>query len=92
MSKTVNSRSGNDAAQNPAAGGKARHEAKLRQLLERFPFLPDDALVSVDVVCALKGRCRASIWRDIKAGRVPAPVKVGPNCTRFRVGDLKAVL
>ena len=70
---------------------KTKREAKLRQILERFPFLPDDALVSVDVVCALKGRCRASIWRDIKAGRVPAPVKVGPNCTRFRVGDLKAV-
>ena len=79
-------------AQSAAEGRKAKREAKLRQLLERFSFLPDDALVSVDVVCALKGRCRASIWRDIKAGRVPAPVKVGPNCTRFRVGDLRGVL
>lgn len=77
------------SAQSAAEGRKAKREAKLRQLLERFPSLPDDALVPVDVVCALKGRCRASILRDVKAGRVAAPVKIAPNCTRWRVGDLK---
>ena len=34
----------------------------------------------------------ASIWRWVKAGRFPAPVKLGPNTTAWRVADLRAWL
>lgn len=34
----------------------------------------------------------ASIWRWVKAGRFPSPVKIGPNTTAWRVGDLRAWL
>ena len=27
----------------------------------------------------LGGRSRASVWRDIRAGRLPAPIELGPN-------------
>lgn len=71
----------------------AKPEAKKNRLAEQlalFNSLPDTALVALPIVCALRGRSPASIWRDVKAGRCPAPVSAGPRCTRWRVGDLKA--
>ena len=35
---------------------------------------------------SLSGRKRTSRWRDVRAGRLPAPLKLGPNArgwTRF---------
>lgn len=71
---------------------KTAKQVELAELLTLFSALPDDAFTSLPVVCALYSRCRASIWRDVKAGRCPAPVSVGPRCTRWRVGDLRADL
>lgn len=72
---------------NPTA--KLSKSAKLDEKLARYPLLPDDALVSIAIVCALYERSRASIWRDVKAGRCPAPIRIGASCTRWRVGDLR---
>ncbi len=33
---------------------------------------------------------RATIWRGIKAGRFPEPIKVGPATNRWRVGELRS--
>jgi predicted DNA-binding transcriptional regulator AlpA len=59
--------------------------------LETFPYLPDTALIDVRVVCALLGRSRASVWRDVERGCLASPVKVGCS-TRWRVGDIRAAL
>ena len=69
------------------------HNIKRRvdRALETFPLLPDEALIDIRAVCALLGRSRASIWRDVAAGRLAAPVKVGCS-TRWRVGDVRAAL
>ncbi|MFB3111810.1 MAG: helix-turn-helix transcriptional regulator [Gemmatimonadales bacterium] len=32
------------------------------------------------------GKSRTTLWRDVRAGRFPAPVKVGPN----RIGWLES--
>ena len=64
--------------------------SRLAQQLALFDFLPDAALVPLPVVCAIRGRSPASIWRDVKTGRCPSPVSAGPRCTRWRVGDLRA--
>ncbi|MGO8841952.1 MAG: helix-turn-helix transcriptional regulator [Methyloceanibacter sp.] len=64
---------------------------RVARALETFPFLPDEALIDVRAVCALRGRSRASTWRDVAAGRLAAPVKVGCS-TRWRVGDVRAAL
>jgi len=71
---------------------KARKTAKLAEQLALFSSLPDEALVPISTVCAIRGRSRASIYRDVKAGRCPAPVAAGPRCTRWRVGLLRQYL
>lgn len=32
---------------------------------------------------------RRTVWRWTAAGRLPAPVRVGARCTRWRVSDLQ---
>ncbi len=34
---------------------------------------------------------KSTLWRDAKAGKLPAPVKIG-GCTRWRVSDIRAAL
>ena len=68
---------------------KQSKSEKLTEKLSRFDLLPDDALISIDVLCALRERSRASIWRDVKSGYCPTPIRIGARCTRWRVGDLR---
>ena len=64
---------------------------RVDRALETFPFLPDEALIDIRAVCALRGRSRASTWRDVAAGRLPSPVKIGSS-TRWQVGGVRATL
>jgi predicted DNA-binding transcriptional regulator AlpA len=64
---------------------------RVDRALETFPLLPDEALIEIRTVSALLGRSKASIWHDVAAGRLVAPVKVGGS-TRWRVGDVRAAL
>ena len=80
---------GQDKAEKQTAK-KARKAAKIAEILSRYPFLPDEALVNIDVVCAIRGRSPASIWLDVAAQRLAKPVSAGPRCTRWRVGDLRS--
>lgn len=68
---------------------KQTKSIRLAEKLERFSILPDDALVSIDVVCALYDRSKASVERDAKAGMCPSPLRVGNRSKRWRVGDLR---
>jgi predicted DNA-binding transcriptional regulator AlpA len=64
---------------------------RVDRTLETFPLLPDEALIEIRTVSALLGRSRASIWRDVATGRLPAPIKLGGS-TRWRVGGVRAAL
>jgi predicted DNA-binding transcriptional regulator AlpA len=71
---------------------KAPPPTKLKKLADQlalFDSLPDCALVAIPIVCAVKGRSSASVWRDVAAGRIAKPVRVGARSTRWRVGDLR---
>lgn len=57
-----------------------------------FDDLPDAALVDVYTITALAKRSRASVWRDVKAGRLPQPIAIGPQARRWRVADVRAYL
>lgn len=67
-------------------------EPSLPDALINFDSLPDSASVRLPVVCGLLSRSPASVWRDVKAGRLPAPHKVGPRSTVWNVGDLRQLL
>ena len=60
--------------------------------IKSFDVLPDGALVDVYTVAALSKRSRASIWRDVQAGRLPQPIAIGPQARRWRVSDVRTYL
>ncbi len=60
--------------------------------LESLTSLPTDALVSAKELSLLAGRSRASLWRDVQAGRLPKPVAIGPQTRRWRIEDVRAYL
>ena len=65
---------------------------RITDALAAFPHLPDEAFADIKTVSAVTSRSPASIWRDVKAGRLPAPYKIGPRSTRWKVGELRAAL
>ena len=60
--------------------------------LESLSSMPAEALVSAKELSILSGRSRASLWRDVQAGRLPKPIAIGPQARRWRVADVRAYL
>lgn len=60
--------------------------------LENFKAAPDEAFVKIPVVQTLFACSAATVWRRVKAGLIPAPVKLSERSTAWRVGDLRAAL
>ncbi|MDT1064362.1 helix-turn-helix domain-containing protein [Paracoccus sp. CPCC 101403] len=52
------------------------------------PFEAENLFLSVVQVAKRYGVSTDSIWRWTKQGNFPAAVRVGPNCTRWRLADL----
>ena len=69
-----------------------KSEERLAKRLGQFDALPETAFVDNKLVCAVCDRSPSSIQRDVKAGRLAAPVKIGPNSVRWHVGDVRRYL
>ena len=71
-------------------------ELKIKQsVIERittFDDMPDSALLNVRELVALGVGSPATIWRDVQSKRLASPIKIGPNRTRWRVGDVRRFL
>ena len=52
--------------------------------------LPDPALLTIRQVCARTSLSRTLIYKLIKAGTFPEPVKVSPGVNRWRAVDIEA--
>ena len=68
------------------------HPTNLPLRVQHFDTLPDSALMNVGEVSLLSGKSIATLWRDVQAERIAHPIKVGPNSTRWRVGDVRRFL
>jgi predicted DNA-binding transcriptional regulator AlpA len=60
------------------------------EALAQFDSLPDSAFVRMPVVAALNGGVPPqTIYRWIKEGRHPAPVKLGAQVSAWNVGAMR---
>ncbi len=64
----------------------------ISEALKNFDQLPDSASVRQPVVQALYACSSASVWRGVKAGRIPHPRKLSPRTTCWNVGELRQAL
>lgn len=57
-----------------------------------FDAKPDSALISVRAVATLLDIHTNSVWRLARSGKLPAPIKLAEQTSRWRVGDLRKTL
>jgi len=60
--------------------------------IQQFDVLPSSALMNVREISLLSGKSAATLWRDVKNKRLAAPIKLGPNSTRWRVDSVRRFL
>lgn len=60
--------------------------------LTHFDSLPGSAHVRLPVVRGLYGASASTIWRGVRLGTIPKPIKLSDNLTAWRVSDLRAAL
>ncbi len=65
-----------------------RLQERLKYQLALVSSMPDEVMIDVHLVSALRGRSVASTWRDVKAGLIEQPIKIC-NSTRFRLGGVR---
>jgi predicted DNA-binding transcriptional regulator AlpA len=66
-------------------------QTSIPDALAAFDSLPDSALVPQAVTQGLYACSAATVWRRVKSGAIPAPIKI-VGSTRWRVGDLRKAL
>jgi predicted DNA-binding transcriptional regulator AlpA len=74
---------------------KSSYSSNRQSLLMRvhqFDLLPDSALMNVREISLLSGKSRATLWRDVRDGRLPKPHKIGPKSPRWKVRDVRSFL
>lgn len=59
-----------------------------------FDALPDEALIQIRPLMNYKvvPYSATTIWRKCRKGEFPAPIKVSPGITAWRVGDIRNYL
>ena len=62
------------------------------EALTNFDQLPDSAYIRLPVLKGLYGVSAATIWRGVKNGTIPKPVKLTERCTAWNCGLIKAAL
>ena len=60
--------------------------------LTHFDSLPDSAYVRLPVVVGLYACSTATVWRGVKKGNIPQPIKLSPNISAWNVGVLRRAL
>ena len=60
-----------------------------KDILQNFSYLPDESLVRLPILMALYGLSKASIYRFIKDGIIPAPIKLTGRTSVWIVGDIR---
>ena len=73
------------------ARDKAAERAKLAAA-RAGAVLQADGLLRLPEVLALVPLAASTWWAGCRAGRFPAPVRIGPRCTCWRAADIRALL
>ena len=56
-----------------------------------FDHLPDDALIRLRLLVAwnILPHSMSTTWRRVRSKQFPAPIKLSPQITAFRVGEIR---
>lgn len=54
--------------------------------------LPQEGFIRIAQVLHVLGIGKTSLWQGVKSGRYPAPIKLGPRTTVWRVEEIRAFI
>ena len=54
--------------------------------------LPQEGFVRLPQVLRVLGIGKTTFWEGIKAGRFPAPIKLGPRMSVWKVDDIRSLI
>lgn len=60
--------------------------------IQSLDHMPDCGYVAARTVASWLGVSQVTVWRWVRANRLPAPKKLGANTTRFNVGEVRSAL
>jgi len=60
--------------------------------LSQFDQLPNSAYIRLPIIVSLYGVSAATIWRGVKNGTIPKPVKLTERTTAWNVGLVRNAL
>ena len=61
--------------------------------ISHFDDLPDAAMISIKALAAVVDKGVSTVWRNCQQDPdFPKPIRLGPGCTRFKVGDIRVYL
>jgi len=68
--------------------------APRKPITKDFNDMPDEALIRLAMLLALNllPFSASTLWRKVRRGAFPAPIKVSPNVTAWRVRNVRAWL
>ena len=73
--------------------GTASNHGGLMSRIKTLPSpLPQEGFVRLPQVLHVLGIGKTSFWDGVKSGRFPAPVKLGPRTTAWKVEDIRALI
>ena len=62
-------------------------------LLNQFCSAPEEGLVKINTVQALWGNIsRTTVWRFIRSGKIPRPIKIGGRTCSWQISTLREAL
>lgn len=64
----------------------------LHPALSQFDQMPNSAYIRLPVIKTLYGVSAATIWRGVKNGTIPKPIKLTERTTAWNVGQVRAAL
>lgn len=67
-------------------------QISISEVLANFDSLPDSSNVRLPVVMALYAISSATVWRNVKIGKIPKPRKLTVRTTCWNVGELREFL
>lgn len=78
----------------PVAPAVPRNPEPVRRVdISHFDKLPDAAMISVKALATVVAKGVSTVWRNCQQDPdFPKPIRLGPGCTRFKVGDIRAYL
>jgi len=69
-----------------------RHQNKRHQNATRLADLPDTALVRLAMLVSLGliPFSASTLWRKVKTGEFPKPIRISSHITAWRMGDIRS--